>query len=91
MTLSELVRTVAQLTGNDPDEVGAILETAVTVMASRLRRGEGVKIQGLGTFHWQYRKKSRRKNPKTGEWVEVPEKYVLRFKPVQKLKHMEVD
>lgn len=88
MTFSELIQRVATVTGHDADEVREILDAAVTIMVGRLRIGEDVKIRGLGTLHWQFRKQTRRKNPKTQEWVNVPEKHVLRFRPIRKLKDM---
>lgn len=90
MTFSELVRRVAQVTGHDKEDIEGILDAAMTVIASRLRIGEDVKVRGLGTLHWQFRKKSRRRNPKTQEWVEVPEKFVLKFRPVKKIRDMKL-
>jgi len=90
MTHSELVRMVAQLVDTDKEDVEDVLSMVIAVLIGRLRTGEDVKIRGLGTFHWQFRKKSRRKNPKTQQWVEVKERYTLKFRPVQKLKDMEI-
>lgn len=39
-----------------------------------LNRGESVEIRGWGTLKIKLQKKSTRRNPKTGELVEVPEK-----------------
>ena len=39
-----------------------------------LNRGESVEIRGWGTLKIKLQKKSTRRNPKTGEQVEVPEK-----------------
>lgn len=90
MTYSELVQVVARISGRDKEDVEDILEAMVVAASNRLRTGEDVKVRGLGTFHWQFRKKSQRRNPKTQQWVEVKERYVLKFRPSKKLKDMEV-
>ena len=88
MNLLELVKKVARVTGQDVEECGATVDVLFSEMASRLRAGEEVKIPGLGTFHWQYRKQSRRKL--RGVYVAVPEAFVLKFRPSDSLKKMEI-
>jgi nucleoid DNA-binding protein len=90
MTLTELAKKVAQVTGHDNEEIGAILDVMVTLMANRLRAGEELRVRGLGTFYWQKRKATRRRHPTSGELIEVPEKHVLRFRPVGSLKVKEI-
>ena len=45
-----------------------------------LKRGESVEIRGWGTLKVSLQKKSTRRNPKTGESVEVPEKKNILWK-----------
>lgn len=90
MTFSELVRQMSLTTGYGQGEVEMMMESMVELVHRALRNGEDVKLRGLGTLHWQFRKKTRRRNPKTQEWVEVPEKYVLKFRPSGSLKDVEV-
>ena len=45
-----------------------------------LKRGESVEIRGWGTLKIRFQRKSIRRNPKTGELVEVPEKKNILWK-----------
>ena len=91
MELHDLIEKVAQSTGYDEEELVPIVEELVDVISTELLNGDTVRVRGLGTFRWEYRKQSRRRNPKTGEWVDVPEKQVLKFRPVPLLKYREVE
>ena len=45
-----------------------------------LKRGERVELRKFGVFFTNTQKKSLRRNPKTGEKVEVPEKKTIQWK-----------
>lgn len=82
MTLSELINLISnrfpQLTNEDAEQsVKSILKT----LSSQLAKGERVEIRGFGSFSVQKRSPRQSRNPKTGEAVQVPEKYVPYFKP----------
>lgn len=59
------------------DSVHCLLEQ----MTEALQNGERIEIRGFGTFSLSHRAAKIGRNPKTGENVPVPEKYVPRFKP----------
>jgi integration host factor subunit beta len=82
LTKSELVAFITQeqpqLSEQDVElAVNSILER----MASALVRGERIEIRGFGSMTLHYRPPRVGRNPKTGEKVQVPEKYVPHFKP----------
>lgn len=82
LTKSELVaditRNQLQLSEQDVElAVNSILER----VASALIAGERVEIRGFGSMTLHYRPPRVGRNPKTGEKVRVPEKYVPYFKP----------
>lgn len=82
LTKSELVTRIArdepQLSEQDVElAVNSILER----MASALAEGERVEIRGFGSMNLHYRPPRVGRNPKTGEKVQVSEKYVPHFKP----------
>ena len=56
--------------------VQAILDS----IGQSLARGDRVEIRGFGSFNLNYRQERTGRNPKTGEKVLVPAKYVLHFK-----------
>ena len=82
LTKSELV---AYITQDQPQLSEQDVELAVNSildrMASALARGERIEIRGFGSMTLHYRPPRIGRNPKTGEKVQVPEKYVPHFKP----------
>jgi integration host factor subunit beta len=87
MTKSELIEAIAlkhtQLSQKDIDlSVKTILEQ----MAQSLEKEERIEIRGFGSFSLHYRPRRIGRNPKTGEPVALPEKYVPHFKPGKELR-----
>lgn len=87
MTKSELIARLAdhypQLVAKDAEfAVNAILEA----MASSLVSGRRIEIRGFGSFQINYRPPRTGRNPKTGEQVPVPKKFVPHFKPGRELR-----
>lgn len=87
MTKSELVARLAgrfpQLVVKDADESVKVLLDA---MAEALSRGDRIEIRGFGSFSLNYRPPRVGRNPKSGDKVQVPEKYVPHFKPGKELR-----
>ncbi len=87
MTKSELIAQLAmrhdQLVVTDAElAVKAILDA----VSRSLAEGKRVEIRGFGSFSLNYRPPRVGRNPKTGEKVEVPEKYVPHFKAGKELR-----
>jgi integration host factor subunit beta len=87
MTKSELIEAIAekhnQLSQKDIDlSVKSILEQ----MVQSMEKGERIEIRGFGSFSLHYRPPRKGRNPKTGEAVKLPEKYVPHFKPGKELR-----
>ena len=87
MTKSELIDRIAekqsQLVYRDVESaVKAILEH----MAECLAGGGRIEIRGFGSFSLHFRSGRVGRNPKTGESVSLPAKYVPHFKPGKKLR-----
>ena len=81
MIRSELVQRLKdkfpELTLEDADaSVKVILEE----ISNSLANGGRVEIRGFGSFRANYRSPRASRNPRTGESVSVPEKYVPHFK-----------
>ena len=82
MTKSDLIeRLVAgqiHLTSGDIEtSVNAVLE----YMSNSLVDGDRIEIRGFGSIGLRFRAPRTGRNPKTGESVSVPGKYVPHFKP----------
>lgn len=87
MTKSDLIAQLAerfpQLVAKDADlSVKMILEA----MAEALSNGDRIEIRGFGSFALNYRPPRLGRNPKSGEKVNVPEKWVPHFKAGKELR-----
>ena len=82
MTKSELIevlsRKQSQLAYKD---IELAVKTILEYMSSSLSNGERIEIRGFGSISLRYREPRLGRNPKTGEPVSVPGKYVPHFKP----------
>jgi integration host factor subunit beta len=87
MTKSELIARLAerfpQLVVKDADYAVKVLLDA---MSDALAQGNRIEIRGFGSFALNYRPPRIGRNPKSGEKVQVPEKYVPHFKPGKELR-----
>jgi integration host factor subunit beta len=87
MTRSDLIAKLAerypQLLAKDAElAVKVILDT----MAGVLARGGRIEIRGFGSFALNYRPPRTGRNPKSGDKVQVPAKYVPHFKAGKELR-----
>ncbi len=87
MTKSELI---SRLAARYPQFVVKDAELAVKMildaMVKSLAEGRRIEIRGFGSFDLNYRPPRVGRNPKSGEKVEVPEKYVPHFKAGKELR-----
>lgn len=81
MTKSELISRLAarfpQLVTKDAE---LSVKTIIDAMAESLSKGQRIEIRGFGSFDLNHRPPRIGRNPKSGEKVKVPEKYVPHFK-----------
>ena len=87
MTKSDLIARLAerfpQLVAKDADfAVKMILDA----MSEALVKGDRIEIRGFGSFSLNYRPPRVGRNPKSGEKVDVPEKWVPHFKAGKELR-----
>lgn len=87
MTKSELIARLAarfpQLVVKDADYAVKMILDAMT---DALARGDRIEIRGFGSFALNYRPPRVGRNPKSGDKVQVPEKYVPHFKAGKELR-----
>lgn len=87
MTKSELIARLAerfpQLVAKDADFAVKMMLDALT---AALVRGDRIEIRGFGSFALNYRPPRIGRNPKSGDKVQVPEKYVPHFKAGKELR-----
>jgi len=87
MTKSQLINLLAgrfsQLVHKDAElSVKIILDA----MSGSLMKKQRIEIRGFGSFSLNYRSPRIGRNPKSGEKVNVPEKYVPHFKAGKELR-----
>ena len=87
MTKSELITILSdkfsQLVHKDAE---LSVKTIIDSLGNALSKGGRVEIRGFGSFSLNHRPARLGRNPKTGEKVSVPEKFVPHFKPGKELK-----
>lgn len=87
MTKTELIEKIIK---NQPQLSVKDVELAVKIMLDQMSQalssGNRIEIRGFGSFSLHYRKSRKGRNPKTGEIVDLPSKYVPHFKPGKELK-----
>ena len=87
MTKSELIERIAvrqaQLSTKD---VEVAVKCVIDQMVNGLASGQRIEIRGFGSFSLHYRAARVGRNPKTGEQVQLPGKYVPHFKPGKEMR-----
>ena len=87
MTKSELIEVLArkqpQLAYRD---IELAVKTILEYMSASLSSGERIEIRGFGSFSLHFRPARSGRNPKSGEPVLLPAKYVPHFKPGKELR-----
>ena len=61
-------------------DLNKIIEIVLKEIKLTLNKGEGVELRNFGTFRTNIQKASIRRNPKTGEKVNVPKKRTIKWK-----------
>jgi integration host factor subunit beta len=67
-------------------DVELAVRLIIEQMSDNLATGERIEIRGFGSFTLHHRPPRVGRNPKSGESVELSEKYVPHFKPGKELR-----
>ena len=86
MTKSDLINRLAEKHNQLPvKDAEMAVKMVLDVMASSLADGQRIEIRGFGSFSLNHRPARMGRNPKSGEKVMVPEKFVPHFKAGKEL------
>jgi len=66
--------------------VDMAVKTLLEMMSNSLTEGDRIEIRGFGSFSLHFRPPRLGRNPKTGDSVALPGKYVPHFKPGKELR-----
>lgn len=87
MTKSEIIdilsRKQSHLSSRD---VELAIKMLLDKMSDALAEGGRIEVRGFGSFSLHHRAARKGRNPKTGDQVELPPKYVPHFKPGKELR-----
>jgi integration host factor subunit beta len=87
MTKSELIALLAAKQPQlQPRDVELAVKELLEQMSVALASGERIEVRGFGSFSLHYRPPRTGRNPKTGDAVHVPDKFVPHFKPGKELR-----
>lgn len=87
MTKSELIQRIAELNPHlYHRDVERIVTTIFEEVTKALARGDRVELRGFGAFSIKRRDARVGRNPRTGESVQVSEKYIPFFKTGKQLR-----
>jgi integration host factor subunit beta len=87
MTKSELIEILARRQAHlKADDVDMAVKTLLEMMSNALSGGDRIEIRGFGSFSLHFRPPRLGRNPKTGDSVALPGKYVPHFKPGKELR-----
>ncbi len=81
MTKKEIVRTIADKTGLTQQDVKRVVQLTFEGIIETLIDEGRVELRNFGVFQVKSRRARKARNPQTGRQVDVPEKYVVTFKP----------
>ena len=80
---------IKQLKKSYPNFLTKDLDKLVTIILTEIKRtlkkGDRVELRGFGVFHSNIQKESIRRNPRTGEKVNVAQKKTIHFKMAKDL------
>ncbi len=88
LTKAALVDEVADAADLTKRHAETIVETVFRSIVESLHRGEKVELRGFGSFRLRRREPHRRRNPRTGDRVDVPSQRVAYFTPGKELKEL---
>ena len=81
MTKKEIVKTISDETGLNQQQIKQIVQlTFDSIIATLIEEGR-IELRNFGVFQVRPRAARKARNPRTGRQVEVPEKFVVSFKP----------
>ncbi len=85
MNKADLVSKVAESTNQSKVVTRKILDNFLEAVGDTLAAGNNIEIRGFGSFKVKKRKAQVARNPRTGEQVNIPSRFVPAFKPSRNL------
>jgi integration host factor subunit beta len=81
VTKKEIVKSISDKTGLTQLQIKEIVQLTFDGIVETLLEEGRVELRNFGVFQVKGRKARKARNPRTGRQVDVPEKFVVTFKP----------
>lgn len=81
MTKKEIVKTISDEIGLTQLKTKEIVQKTFDAIVETLVEERRIELRNFGVFEVKKRAARKARNPRTGDRVDVPEKYVVTFKP----------
>lgn len=81
MTKKDIVKAISEQIGMTQLKTKEIVQQTFDAIIDTLVREERIELRNFGVFEVKKRAARKARNPRTGTRVDVPEKYVVTFKP----------
>ncbi|MBW2506625.1 MAG: integration host factor subunit beta [Deltaproteobacteria bacterium] len=79
-------KTTANLNGYLKKDISKAVDIIIETMSESLDEGNRIEIRGFGSFSVRKRKEKKKKNPQTGEIMNIPPRKTLHFAMSKSLK-----
>jgi nucleoid DNA-binding protein len=86
MTKTQLVTKLAEAGGVSRKQGDAILTAFTDLVIKSVKKGENIKVPGLGTFRLRKMKARMGRNPQTGEAIKIPARKKVGFSVAKSFK-----
>lgn len=86
MTKADIVNRIASATGMTKVETDAVVDGFLKTVGAALAEGERIELRDFGVFAVKKRRPRAARNPRTGEPVDLEERFVPTFKVSRKLR-----
>jgi nucleoid DNA-binding protein len=81
VTKKEIVKTISEEIGMTQLKTKEIVQKTFNAIVNTLVEDQRIELRNFGVFEVKRRAARKARNPRTGEKVFVPEKFVVTFKP----------
>jgi len=87
MTKKEIVRRISEELGLKQTDTKEVVQRTFDAIIETLATEQRVELRNFGVFEVKKRAARKARNPKTGEKVLVPARFVVTFKPGKEMEH----
>jgi nucleoid DNA-binding protein len=88
MNKKELIRLMSKASGLRQSDCESLFNLILEKLIQALYNGERIEFRGLGSFYLKRKQATRRRHPVTGQIIEVPSRWSVKFVPGKYIKRI---